>query len=177
MKKISAFSMILAFFVFVFCPVVQAGETKQEKIEIRDGIIYFPEQDVPEINLSKLNFNVPDDAPKEIKDLQGKIYRGESTSARDRTKFKKVEYLILMSYDSSNKEIKFFYSFAAGKKGKPGRDVLKGTYMPGGSTVLERGRGNEQLDQQYRLEILGDKLRTNASNGWGADYSPVAKLP
>lgn len=149
----------------------------EERVTVRDGVIHFSEQESPDVQLSKIEFNIPPDSPKEILELKGKIYRGECTKgARLARSFKHIRFLFLRSFDPKTNLIVFHYVFGAGASGKPGQDTLAGTYSPGSPINLKRGKHIE-FDTTYKLEIQGDKLRFDTGNGWGGDFLPVATIP
>lgn len=179
MKKLLVV-FVTALLAFLYIPTLHCKAGAEGKPEIKDGKIYLPEKNMPEIPLEKLNFTFPKEMPKELLDMKGNIYRGElerRVGQRGLTG-SQVTYLTLWGYSPETKEVVIYFIWEKYSKGKPGQKKLKGVFNPGGETVLNVSDTGTMATQEYRLSFLKDgKLRINTSGGASADYSVVGKLP
>ena len=50
---------LLVVFAMIFCPLVIPSYAEEKKVEIKDGVIYFPEKDFQTVSLSKLTLSFP----------------------------------------------------------------------------------------------------------------------
>lgn len=175
---------LLLVLAMVFCTLTIPSYAEEKKLEIRDGVIYFPERDFQTVNLSKLKLNFPPDCPQELLNIKGKIFRGElrKTSQRGQT-VTNLSYLIPIGYNSQTKEMTVYFVLEKGYgkeyETKPAQGWMKGPFdLQNGSTLKWMlGPGVKIMTQDYRLDFLENKLRINRSDGFSADYVPVGSLP
>jgi hypothetical protein len=172
MKKIF-WVIVLA---MIFCPFVIPSYAEEDQVEIRDGVIYFPEKDVPTVVPSKLTFSFPTDCPQEILNVKGKVFRGElkyGEAGRRTSTHTSLSYLIPMGYNSDTKEMAVYYVWGGARSFQ---GTLKGTLDLANGSVLHLTGSTSTTE--YRLYFLEKgKLRINLSNGYSGDYSPVGSLP
>jgi len=169
----------------IVCPLVVPSYAEEKKVDIRDGVIYFPEKDYQTVSLSKLTFNFPPNCPQELLNIKGKIFRGELTkeaTGRRGTTYTNLTYLIPLGYNSDTKEMSVYFVIERGYGNayeiKPFQGVLKGVFDLEKGSVLRWAFTTNIKTQDYQLYFLKDgKLRINRSDGFSADYTPVGRLP
>jgi hypothetical protein len=159
--------------LLIFSSVSFAQEQKGIKIE--NGILSFPEDDTPEVDLKNLRFSFTPDSPAEIKAIQGKIY-GSGVDKKGQ-----AIYLIPLAYDSATKEIKLLYvTNNKGTQYKPTKLTSTGTFNGvEGNSIRPIGDNPEKpwahfytlpTDIGYNLRLLW------ASSGSVTNLRPVAQL-
>lgn len=178
MKKLS----LVLVFMMVLCTLAMFSYAEEKKVEIRDGVIYFPEKDFQTVSLSKLTLNFPFDSPKELLNSKGQIFRGELTKSAARGTFTNLSYLIPLGYNSDTKEMTVYFvlekGYGSGYDIKPVQGILKGLFDLENGSVLRWAHSTTIKTQDYRLSFLKNgNLRINRSDGFSADYSPVGRLP
>lgn len=168
----------------IFCPLAIPSYAEEKKLEIRDGVIYFPEKDYQTVVLSKLTLNFPPDSPQELLNIKGKIFRGELSKSTPRMTYTNLSYLIPTGYNSETKEMNLYMVLEKGYgkdyQIKPVQGWLKGLFDLQNGSVLkwELSPGVNIMTQEFRLHFLENgNLRINRSDGLSADYAPVGRLP
>lgn len=175
MKRVISIIWVLVVLVCFF-HTSYVGGAEQTKVEFRDGMIIFPEKDIPEVNLTKLKFNIPDNCPPEILNLKGKLFRGELVHALNSTN-KVITYFMLLSYNPDIKEMIAYFVMDKGYENKPTKSMRSGLYDPENGTVLKSAT-TKHITQEYRLTFLKNgQPRIRTSNGRDGDYKAVAELP
>lgn len=178
MKKLFLFVV----FVLIFCPLVIPSYAEEKKVEIRDGVIYFPEKDFQTVSLSKLILSFPPDCPQEILNTKGQVYRGELTKSAGRMTYINLSYLIPLGYNADTKEMTVYFVLEKGYGStyeiKPFQGTLKGVFDLENGSVLRWAHSTSIKTQDYRLSFLKNgNPRINRSDGFSADYLPVGRLP
>jgi hypothetical protein len=173
MKKI----FLLIVFAMILCPLAIPSYAEEKKIEIRDGVLYFPEKDYQTVVLSKLTLNFPPDCPQELLNIKGKIFRGELSKSTGRMTYTNLSYLIPTGYNSETKEMTVYLVLEKGYgkdyQTKPVQGWLKGLFdlQNGSDLKWEQRPGSNIMTQEYRLHFLkNENLRINRSDGFSADY-------
>ena len=174
--KRTTFVLLVLITFFCFYHPQYADGAEQGKIEFRDGTIVFPEKTIPEVNLTKLKFSIPDNCPPEILNLKGKIFRGELVSGRNPNN-KQITYFILLSFNPDIKEMTLYFVLDRGYEGKPTKSIRSGLYDPENGSVLKSGN-TEHMTQEYRLTFLKNgQPRIRTSQGRDGDFNIVAEFP
>jgi hypothetical protein len=188
--KILSRSLFLAVLTvaLVFSSISFAQE--QGKVRIENGIIYFPEADIPTVNMkTDLKFSFSSDSPPEILAIQGKIFGGnaEKTSmGRGGGKTdERTVYIIPLSYDSVTKLVRLLYTTNnyGTRNLQPSKYIIGGIYGGSeGSDLKNVSSSNEQVPfirfYVMEKEKQGYILRFRYSGGTtDGDFFPVAELP
>jgi hypothetical protein len=124
----------------------------------------------------------PPDSPQDLLNIKGKIFRGELKKSNSRITITNLSYLILLGYNSYTKELTVYLvlekGYGSGYEVKPAQGMLKGTFDLENGSALRWVQSNDIKTQEYQLRFLKNgNLSTNRSDGYIADYSPVALLP
>lgn len=180
MKKASILIAIFIVMGFGLFSVYSAFAAELKEIEFRNGTIYFPESDVPEVDLSKLKFSYPQETPKEFLNLKGNLYKGRWSHPNDQ-KFGTMSgctaYLIPIGYNAETKEISILQTAGQSNTTKPARFIISGIYDKSGSSLKYHKATPDKPVPTYNVHIIENKVRINMSNGASSDFVPVAKLP
>jgi hypothetical protein len=167
----------------IFCPLAIPSYAEEEKVDIKDGVIHFPEKDLQTVALSKLTFSFPPDCPKELLNIKGKIFRGElRKTGRDNKTYTNLSYLIPIGYNSDTKEMTVYLvlekGYGSAYEVKPYQGRLRGIFDLENGSVLRWVQSFSVKVQDYKLYFLEKgNLRINRSDGFSAEYSPVGRLP
>lgn len=119
---------------------------EQEKLRVENGIMIFPEPDMPQVAIKDLKFNFSPDSPSEILSAKGKIFKWES----DRTE--QVTYLIPLEFDIATSTVKLLYvTNNKGTKYGPVKLVISGVYngSEGSNVKPEKDKSNNPWAQFY----------------------------
>jgi hypothetical protein len=143
-------------------------------VKIENGVIYFSEVNAPTVKLgeeAKINF--PNDSPKEILGIQGRIYGGGD---RPRT------YLIPLGYDTGTRLLKLLKVTAnEGTKFKPSKYIIGGFYNGPEGSLMKDVNSKPDAPPVLRFYIIpekqGYKLRIDWETGGSNDLFPIAELP
>jgi hypothetical protein len=175
---------LLLVLTMIFCSLVIPSYAEDKTLEIKDGVIHFPEKDFQTVALSKLRLSFPSDCPQELLNIKGKIFRGELIKSTPRMTYTNLSYLIPIAYNSDTKEMTVYIVLEKGYgkqyEIKPVQGWLKGLFDLQNGSVLKwvLSPGVNIMTQDYRLHFLkNENLRINRSDGFSADYSPVGHLP
>ncbi len=180
MKRI----FLVVVLTMIFCPLAIPSYAEEKKVEIKDGVIHFPEKDFQTVALSKLTFSFPPDCPQELLSIKGKIFRGElKKTGRLNITYTNLTYLIPLGYNSDTKELTVYLvlekGYGSGYEVKPYQGGLRGIFDLENGSVLRWVQSFRIKTQEYRLYFLlkNENLRIERSDGFSADYSPVGRLP
>jgi hypothetical protein len=184
MKRALLTMVVLA---FVFCACALPAQGADKKPEVTSGVIHFPENGLPEVELSKIKFRFPADTPAELLAVKGKIFRGEltkSTAGRRVASYTIISYIIPVSYNSNTKDMTVFIvqdkGYGKEYESKSVQGWLKGPFDGQNGSPLKwmLSAGNTIMTQEYRLTFLKDgKLRILRTDGMSGDYTSVGDLP
>jgi hypothetical protein len=151
-----------------------APKKSPEKMKIEDGIISFPETDVPRVITKDLKLSFPADSPERIRLIQGKIYRFFSENTGQAT------YLIPLGYDQGTKVIRFlFITNNKGTRFQPARMTIEGIYSESAEIALKPiGIKNDNPWAQLRMvpKDKGLELQLLWPSGSQSDLSFFAEL-
>ena len=78
----------------VFCALVIPCVAEEKKVEIKDGVIYFPEKELPTVALSKLTQKFPSDCPPRASWYQRQDVRAELKKQGRRMTYTIISYFI-----------------------------------------------------------------------------------
>jgi len=180
MKKL----LLISVLTMIFCPFVISSFAEEKKMEIKDGVIYFPEKELPTVTLSKLTFTFPPDCPQELLGIKGKIFRGELKKQGRRITYTIINYLIPLGYNADTKEMAVYLvqdkGYVKGYESTSVRGMLKGKFDAENGSPLHwvLGSGTDIMTQEYKLSFLKNgNLRINRSDAFSGDYTPVGSLP
>ena len=181
MKKLLLVSVV----ILVFCSLVGLSYGEEKKVEIKDGIIYFPEDGLPTVTVSKLVQRFPSDCPaRASQHHKGKIFRGDLTRKVSHMTYTMLNYLIPLGYNADTKEMAFYVvqdkGYGKGYESKSVQGMLRGKFDTGNGSSLHwvLGNGTTLMTQEYKLSFLKNgNLRIDRTDGYSGDYVPVASLP
>jgi hypothetical protein len=184
MKKVLVMAAVLA---LVFCTFALPGQAADKKPEITNGVIHFPENGLPDVELSKVKLRFAPDTPPELMAIKGKIYRGELTKAaagRRVASYSILTYIIPVSYNSTTKEMAVYVvqdkGYGKEYESKAVQGWLKGPFdgQNGSSLKWVLSAGTTIMTQEYKLSFLKEgKLRIVRTDGLGGDYTAVGDVP
>jgi hypothetical protein len=184
MKKVLVMAAVLA---LIFCAFALPAEAADKKPEITNGVIHFPENGLPEVELSKVKLRFPADTPPELLAIKGKIFRGEltkGTAGRRVASYTLITYIIPVSYNSNTKEMAVLIvqdkGYGKEYESKSVQGWLKGPFdgQNGSSLRWMLSAGTTIMTQEYKLTFLKDgKLRILRTDGFSGDYTAVGDLP
>ncbi len=180
MKKLLMVSVV----ILVFCSFVGLSYGEEKKVEIKDGIVYFPEDGLPTVTVAKLIQKFPSDCPQELLSIKGKIFRGELTRKVSHMTYTLITYLIPSGYNSDTKEMAFYIvqdkGYGKGYESKSVLGMLRGKFDAANGSSLHwlLGNGTTIMTQEYKLSFQKNGgLRVDKTDGFSGDYVPVASLP
>jgi hypothetical protein len=93
-----------------------------------DGLAFLKTKmdakEIPEVDLNRLKFDLPENLPEEVKGFGGFLWSGTNRSRSGTVGV--VVPLLLLSYDPGTEEVKFLRIWEAGRSSKPGWGMLTG---------------------------------------------------
>jgi CubicO group peptidase (beta-lactamase class C family) len=148
---------------------------KPERVIIENGIIFFPEDDMQDVNIKELRFSFASDTPAEVLAIKGKVY------GKKKVEGQKMMYLIPLEFNAGTRKIRLLYvSDNKGTGSKPVRYPVEGTY-DGSNDIVLKPAGSKP-DQPWASLYMGpEKQRGNLRLDWdvggSTPFVPVAELP
>jgi len=168
----------------VFCALIVPCVAEEKKVEIKDGVIYFQEKELPTVTLSKLTQKFPSDCPQELLGIKGKIFRGELKKQGRHVTYTIISYLIPLGYNADTKEMAVYTvqdkGYVKGYESTSVQGMLKGKFDAENGSPLHwvLSAGTDMMTQEYKLSFLKNgNLRIIRSDAFDGEYKAVGSLP
>ena len=170
----------------VFCALVFPCVAEEKRVEIKDGVIHFPESEMPTVTLSKLTQEFPSDCPQELLGIKGKIFRGELQKRIGKRQVTAtiISYIIPLGYNADTKEMAVYTvqnkGYVKGYESTSVQGMLKGRFDAENGSPLHwvLRAGTDIMTQEYKLSFpKNGNLRIIRSDGFEGEYKAVGSLP